>query len=184
MRIGVVGVCICAIASGGCIVEAKDRCIQRPGSHFDAGVAYHLSKNGIPFRIAGEGGVCVAEEVSLEFESAMRQVEKYFWEVAYHLNNDCEERAFVDWATRENLRFDVGDVVDLNRKPAGRMFHLRSYTYEEVVSNRRKLNEAPQGVVCAIENMTANNAFERTAEHRGPRLVAALASWPAAQLGR
>jgi hypothetical protein len=30
----------------------------------------------------------------------------------------------------------------------------------------------------------ANNAFERTVEHRGPRLSAARATWPAAQLGR
>ena len=32
--------------------------------------------------------------------------------------------------------------------------------------------------------MRSNNAFERTGEHRGPRLAAAQASWPAAQLDR
>jgi hypothetical protein len=31
---------------------------------------------------------------------------------------------------------------------------------------------------------THNNALEPTVTHRGPRLAAALASWPAAQLGR
>jgi hypothetical protein len=30
----------------------------------------------------------------------------------------------------------------------------------------------------------ANNAFERAVGHRGPRLAAAEATWPAAQLGR
>jgi hypothetical protein len=30
----------------------------------------------------------------------------------------------------------------------------------------------------------SNNAFERTVEHRGPRLAAAQRWWPAAQLGR
>jgi hypothetical protein len=30
----------------------------------------------------------------------------------------------------------------------------------------------------------SNNAFEPTVVHRGPRLSAARASWPAAQLGR
>ena len=30
----------------------------------------------------------------------------------------------------------------------------------------------------------ANNAFELTVMHRGPRLAAARSSWPAAQLGR
>ena len=33
-------------------------------------------------------------------------------------------------------------------------------------------------------SMTANNTFERTGEHRGPRLAAAQASWPAAQRDR
>ena len=165
-------------------MEAKDRCIQRPGIHFEAGIAYHLSKNGVPYRITGEGGVCVAEEASAEVEAAIRQVEKYFWEVAYLLNNVCEERAFVDWASKENLRFDVADVVDLNRELSGRMFHLRSYTYEEMVSNRRKLNEAPQNVVCTIENMTATNALQVTVNRRGPRLAAAQPSWSSAQLGR
>jgi hypothetical protein len=32
--------------------------------------------------------------------------------------------------------------------------------------------------------MTSNNTFERTVRHGGPRLAAALSSWPAAQLGR
>ena len=32
--------------------------------------------------------------------------------------------------------------------------------------------------------LQANNALERTVNHRGPRLAAALAAWPAAQLGR
>ncbi len=32
--------------------------------------------------------------------------------------------------------------------------------------------------------MTSNNAFERTVEHRGPRLAAARRRWPATQLGR
>jgi len=35
-----------------------------------------------------------------------------------------------------------------------------------------------------MSNMAANNALERTVGHRGPRLAAAWALWPAAQLGR
>ena len=34
------------------------------------------------------------------------------------------------------------------------------------------------------ESLLANNALERTVRHGGPRLAAAPASWPAAQLGR
>jgi hypothetical protein len=35
-----------------------------------------------------------------------------------------------------------------------------------------------------VESLLANNALERTVRHSGPRLAAASASWPAAQLGR
>jgi len=35
-----------------------------------------------------------------------------------------------------------------------------------------------------MEAVLANNAFERTGKHRGPRLAAAPGSWPAAELGR
>jgi hypothetical protein len=35
-----------------------------------------------------------------------------------------------------------------------------------------------------VADMRSNNAFERSVEHRGPRLAAAKRLWPAAQLGR
>src|SRR5450432_3583879 len=35
-----------------------------------------------------------------------------------------------------------------------------------------------------VKHVTPNNAFERTAMHRGSRLAAARSSWLAAQLGR
>ena len=38
--------------------------------------------------------------------------------------------------------------------------------------------------VAGLEAVLPNNAFERTVEHRGPRLAAARAAGPAAQLGR
>jgi len=34
------------------------------------------------------------------------------------------------------------------------------------------------------ETLLANNSFERTVRHGGPRLAAARSSWPAAQLSR
>jgi len=45
-----------------------------------------------------------------------------------------------------------------------------------------QISEALLHLVC--EFGLPNNAFERTVKHRGPRLAAALASRPAAQLGR
>jgi hypothetical protein len=45
----------------------------------------------------------------------------------------------------------------------------------------RSTRASPQ-MTC--RNEMPNNSFERTMKHRGPRLAAARASWPAAQLGR
>ncbi len=35
-----------------------------------------------------------------------------------------------------------------------------------------------------LESLLANNALQRTVKQRGPRLAAAQAAWPAAELGR
>lgn len=147
--------CAGALAGLPAGAQAADTCVQRPGRHFDAGIAYHLSKAGVPHRLTPEKGVCVAEELAPAIDSATKQVEQHYWEVALKLRDACEERTLVEWATKENLRFEVGDVVDLERKPAGRMFHLRSFTPEEVALNRRKLDEAPRAPACRLENMTA-----------------------------
>ena len=43
------------------------------------------------------------------------------------------------------------------------------------------------GIICSmakVKHMRSNNAFERTVGHRGPRLAAARAAWPAAQRDR
>jgi len=142
------------LASTGAQGEPKETCLQRPSAHYDAGIAHHLSKSRTPHRVSAEGGVCVAAEHASALEEASRQVDAHFWEVARLLRDDCEERAFVEWATREKLRFEIGNVVDLNRRPAGRMFHLRSYSSDEVAANRRKLDEAPAGAACTAAGVT------------------------------
>ena len=144
----VVAICACMALALACDAAAKERCIQRPGKHYEAGVAQALTARRIAHKLAPESGVCVSEEHAAELEAATLRVDQHFWEVAHYLRDACEERALVEWARREKLRFEVGDVVDLGRKPAGRMFHLRSYTAEEVSANRRKLEDAPKGASC------------------------------------
>ena len=153
----VAAACAAAFVSIG--VEARERCVQRPGEHYDGGVAFHLARKGIPHRIEPDRGVCVAEELASELQAAAHQVDYYFWEVAHLLRSDCEEQTLVEWARKEELRYDVGDVYRIDGQRAGRMFHLRSYTYEEVIANRRKLDEAPQKLGCTVEDLTASLGF-------------------------
>lgn len=128
--------------------SAAERCVRNPGDHYDEGVAYQLELKGIARRFSAEQGVCVNEELLPEVDDAMRRLDRYFWKIDYALHDPCEERAFVEWATGQKLRFDVSGRVDLEGNPAGRVFRLRSFTQEEVDRNRRKLDEAPKDVTC------------------------------------
>jgi hypothetical protein len=140
-------------------MAAGETCVQRPGRHFEAGVAYHLAREGTAHRVSADRGVCVAGASAAALEAAVREVERHFWEVAHHLRGACEEQALVEWAARENLRFEVTSVVDLRRRPAGRMFHLRSYTAEEVAFHRRKLEESPRDA-CAAGKASARLRYD------------------------
>ena len=53
----------------------------------------------------------------------------------------------------------------------------RRFSWRQVMAMRR--------IGSSVErDVQSNNALERTVRHGGPRLAAALAVWPAAQLGR
>jgi len=95
------------------------------------------------------GGLCVDERFTKDFEAAQREVDSHFYEVAHRLSDSCEEREFVAWATKEKLRFDVRPTFDAIKRPSGSMFLLRSFTSEEVVANRRRLEkDAPKAAFC------------------------------------
>ena len=138
-----------AIWSSGCV--AAEECCTTWGmpKHYGQALEYHLAKNGIPFQ-AVEDAICVASNRGADLETAERQVNKYFYEVARPLTDQCEERAFAEWAKKEFLRYDIGSAADSQGRPAGNMFFLRSFTYDEVVSNRRRLEvDAPRNAQCA-----------------------------------
>ena len=144
MRPIIVAALLCVIGSAA----AAERCVRNPGDHYDEGVAFQLAQKGIPHRFSAEAGVCVAEPLAPEIDAAMHRLDRYFWKVDHALGDPCEERAYVEWARERHLRFDVSTVVDLGGNAVGRVFRLRSYSEEEVRSNRRALEEAPRDVAC------------------------------------
>jgi len=92
--------------------------------------------------------VCVAGRHAAEFDAAVREADKYFHEIADLLKDECEERALVEWATREKLRFDVRGTTS-----GKRMFLLRSFNADEVASNRQRLTrDAPKGMTCPAKS--------------------------------
>lgn len=148
MRVIFVTVCV-AFTLSTSNADAKDKCGGSDAKYYDQAIAFHLAKRSVPYRITQDGSVCVAEQYSSEFVAAEQQVQKYFHEVAYNPKDSCEARAFIDWATNERLRFDMRPSYNSNNQPAGNMFFLRSFTYEEVVLNSDKLaNGAPKGATC------------------------------------
>jgi len=131
-------VCVCLI---GC---AEPKCGGSDLKYYDQALAYQLGKRGIRADVRNDGTVCVDGKHAAEFDTAVREADKYFHEIADLLQDECEERAFAQWATHEKLRFDVRGATS-----GKRMFLLRSFNAEEVASNRQRLTrDAPKGMTC------------------------------------
>ena len=127
---------------------AEDVCRGSDAKYYNEALAFHLAKRGVPYRLA-DSVVCVSTKNAAKLRAAEADVEATFPQVAYLLRDSCEERAFVEWAKRDGLRFDVRSTVDLENQASGRMFLLRSFTSEEVASNKTKLaNSAPRKATC------------------------------------
>jgi hypothetical protein len=61
---------------------------------------------------------------------------------------DRTRSSTTEWAKRESLRFDVRPALDSRGRPAGNLFLIRSFTQEELVANRAKLERALANLPC------------------------------------
>jgi hypothetical protein len=133
-----------AIGSGAAGCAKREVCGGSDTKFYDEGLVFHLSKAGVPYRRMHQSGLCVDEKYTAQFRAAEREIDRYFPEIAHKPRDPCEERALVEWANREKLRFDVRQGFDGQDRPAGSLFLLRSFTNEEMVSNREKLDKFVQ----------------------------------------
>jgi hypothetical protein len=90
---------------------------------------------------------------------------------------------FLDWWALVAVALVVGGIVAL---AAYRIYLRRVGRY--YCSSCDKIFRADflrgRAIAPRSQELPANNALERTMNHRGPRLAAARSAWPAAQLGR
>jgi hypothetical protein len=144
----VASIAVAAMMSVGCI-NAKQVCGGSDAKFYDEGLIFHLSKSGVPYRRMHEFSVCVDEKYSSQLKAAERELERYFPVIAHKAKDSCEERALIEWAKREKVRFDLRPAFDSRNQPAGNLFLIRSFTNEELVVNREKLERAaPKGATC------------------------------------
>jgi hypothetical protein len=136
-----------AILSAGC---AEPECRGSNVRYYDEALAFQLTKRNVSYKTS-QGVVCVGGFSAADMRSAQADVDAVFNQVNRPLKDECEERAFTEWAKKEGLRFDVLPYRDPQNQPAGRMFLLRSFTPEEVASNKAKLEGAPKGATCKPE---------------------------------
>ena len=137
---------VCLVASG---CTGPEHCIQQELKYYDEALSRQLTQNGTRNSLVPGKGVCVQVRDAAQMSLAIRQVDAYFHEVADLLHDSCEERAIVQWAINEGLRFDVQDTASSGSSPGRRMFLLRSFSAEEVALNGQRLtNDAPRGVAC------------------------------------
>ena len=133
----------------GCAPTGFDRCRSSSIGNYAQVLSQHLRSEGIPHSLSKEGGVCFAKADSQKVDAVAGQMDNLIQEVATLMKDDCEERALIEWASKQSLSYAVNNTVDSNGKPSKRMFHLQSLTGEEVERNRRRLaEEAPRNVSC------------------------------------
>ncbi len=143
--VALIGVLALSGAFGGC---AEDACRGSDAKYYNEGLEFHLARLGVPYRVS-DRVICVSGRNASSLLAAEELLDESFHEVAHMLKDSCQERAFVEWATRERLRFDIRDTTRPDGSPGGRMFLLRSFTPEEVTENiRRFSDDAPRGVSC------------------------------------
>jgi hypothetical protein len=131
----------------GCTEERQ--CVNHSVAYYEQGLARLLAANGVAHSLERDRGVCFARRDAPKVKAAEQELEKYFYQVADLLRDECEETALVEWATRQGLRFEVHDTVSHDGRPAGRMINLYSFSREEMEANHRKLySEAPRGRTC------------------------------------
>ncbi len=146
MRIIVSIACVTLISAP---VHGKEYCGGSDAKYYDEGLIFHLSKANVPFRKMYGSGLCVDDRHSTQFKAAERELERYFPQIAHNPKDSCEERALVEWAQREKLRFDLRPSFDMRNRPAGNLFLLRAFTQEEMVTYRERLDRsAPIGATC------------------------------------
>jgi hypothetical protein len=139
------GIAVFLIAIAGC---AEDACRGSDAKYYNEALVFHLAKRGVSYRVSNDV-VCVSGRKAAELRAAEAEVDATFHEVAYLLKDSCEERAFVDWAKREGLRYDIRSTLDSQNQRSRKMFLVRSFTREEVASNRAKLaTGAPTEATC------------------------------------
>ncbi len=141
----------------GCAREDKQQCWSDPNQYYIDALSKRLTKNGITHSLHPKGSVpkeeearvCYLPRFSPDVKKENREIDNYFREVAAVLRDSCEELAYVEWATKEKLPFEVVDTTSLDGKRAGRMFNLYSITPEDVALNRQKLlDHAPRNKRC------------------------------------
>ena len=147
MRSTVLGVLVAALGSSSAL--AREECGGSNAKYYDEGLIFYLTKAGVPYRRMDDFGLCVDEKYSTQFKAAKRELDRYFPMLASKPKDSCEERALVEWAQREKLRFELRPSFDIQNRPAGHMFLIRSFTKEELAANREKLDRsAPVGATC------------------------------------
>jgi hypothetical protein len=144
----VLGIAALSFTLVGCS-SAKEVCGGSDAKYYDEGLIFHLAKANVPYRRMHQSGLCVDEKYSSQFREAERELEKYYPQLAHNPKDACEEQALVEWAQREGLRYDLRPAFDNANRPVGNLFLIRSFTAEELASNREKLNSsAPRGATC------------------------------------
>lgn len=139
---------IIAVLVGPTLAQGADFCVHRISKYYDRALSQRLTEKGVLNSLHAEKGVCVAAAARATLDETSREVDSYFNDIALLPGDACEERALVEWAKREGLRFELAESRTSSGASGGNMFFIRSFSRAEVESNRKKLQAAPKDASC------------------------------------
>ena len=151
MKFSIASCCVLGLLSFGCAGVENEKCTDHSAKFYSAALSLRLTKNGVAHVIKAERGICFDPKNAAQVDKTSRELDQYFYEVVRGLKDSCEEMAFVAWAEKEKLRFEVIESLDADRKPGGkRLLTIFSISEADRDINQRKLwNESPLGVSCS-----------------------------------
>ncbi len=139
-----------AVAACGFFVGCSEHEVcEFRNKHYSKAVSQKLEMDSVRHRVSAKGELCFTVNNLSEIRRTEREVDKYFAAVTGLFRNECEEKLIIDWAIRNNIALEVFDATDAKTGKPRRLFHIYSFSEEDVFKNRGKLLlEAPDESVC------------------------------------
>ena len=133
-----------------CSPGAIEQCTNHSAKYYSDALSAELKKEGVPHSFSKDRGVCFSSLRAANVAIAALEVDRNLFAVIELLQDECQERAFVDWANNSSIPFQIEASKTSDGIAGKHVFVMFSFTAEDVDRNKRRLvADAPKNVNCS-----------------------------------